>query len=188
MNLKLKYKIVLLLLYLQIVINLIFLVDIKLKSNEDPLNIWIYITLDSIIKNFLTIYPILVLYKGLDIQRFFVLGNVTEIVIYLCNLIYPILIIINYTLPVSNNGEILITQSIISNICTVMYYFLLKNTLKRDYQLIQECIICLNSFEENNPKYRLNCGHLFHKECILEWGVKSEKCPICRESFIIQIN
>ena len=27
----------------------------------------------------------------------------------------------------------------------------------------------------------LECGHAFHKECLEEWMVKSNNCPLCRE-------
>ena len=27
----------------------------------------------------------------------------------------------------------------------------------------------------------LECGHAFHKECLKEWMVKSNNCPLCRE-------
>lgn len=43
-----------------------------------------------------------------------------------------------------------------------------------------ECIIC---FEENNIGDRackLQCGHLYHPECIRDWLKKSCTCPVCR--------
>lgn len=39
------------------------------------------------------------------------------------------------------------------------------------------CSICL----ENNPEHTMiNCGHLFHKECIDQWIKIKPICPLCR--------
>ena len=46
------------------------------------------------------------------------------------------------------------------------------------------CSICLTNII--NDSYKLKCGHVFHKKCILKWQKKSKKedgsfsCPICR--------
>ncbi len=44
-----------------------------------------------------------------------------------------------------------------------------------------DCPICLYSFEQGNPVRMLECGHIFHADCILEWVKIREKatCPIC---------
>ena len=61
----------------------------------------------------------------------------------------------------------------------------------REYDLDGEatadcCVICLTAYEEGdeiawsqNPK----CTHLFHRECIMEWLLKRDDCPICRHNF-----
>lgn len=46
------------------------------------------------------------------------------------------------------------------------------------------CPICLETICENNM-CRTNCGHTFHLTCIL--CVKTEKCPICRRNYAINI-
>lgn len=43
----------------------------------------------------------------------------------------------------------------------------------------KECMICLLNVE-NTLTRTTPCGHLFHKECIDEWGRKSLTCPMCR--------
>ena len=44
-----------------------------------------------------------------------------------------------------------------------------------------ECMICLlgtsQSYIRTTP-----CRHLFHKDCLDEWGRKSLNCPTCRGS------
>ena len=43
------------------------------------------------------------------------------------------------------------------------------------------CNICLCDYIEGDTSTHLPCGHKFHKECILPWLKKNNKCPICRE-------
>lgn len=40
-----------------------------------------------------------------------------------------------------------------------------------------ECSICM---ESKGGKIRLDCGHMFHKKCLLEWLKINKSCPICR--------
>jgi hypothetical protein len=58
-----------------------------------------------------------------------------------------------------------------------------KNNMCKD---IVECCICFEIVNKTK-EIPLNCGHLFHKECLL----KTEKtiCPICKSSFTeIELN
>jgi len=41
----------------------------------------------------------------------------------------------------------------------------------------EQCGICREPYEN---KVTLHCGHCFCVLCILEWGVKSNSCPMCR--------
>ena len=50
---------------------------------------------------------------------------------------------------------------------------------------INVCIICLGEIEKG--KY-LNCGHIFHLECIQEWILKYKKCPTCNNPINIYSN
>lgn len=38
------------------------------------------------------------------------------------------------------------------------------------------CAICLE-----NGDYQLNCGHIYHKHCIMRWKKKCNTCPLCRK-------
>ena len=42
------------------------------------------------------------------------------------------------------------------------------------------CSICLCELEEGDLVGDIQCGHYFHKECLKEWLVKNNHCPICR--------
>ena len=47
----------------------------------------------------------------------------------------------------------------------------------------KECMICLNSFSEQEEVIQLNChhNHLFHYTCLLQWlNMNKKECPICR--------
>ena len=42
------------------------------------------------------------------------------------------------------------------------------------------CIICMEDFEENEKVKQLDCGHIFHGECIDKWLEKQKTCPFCK--------
>ena len=44
----------------------------------------------------------------------------------------------------------------------------------------EECSICFEEITNNNLK-TLNCGHIFHKNCIDSWLKINPICPYCRE-------
>lgn len=51
-----------------------------------------------------------------------------------------------------------------------------------------QCIICLEDFEIGDRCLYLNCLHLFHAYCIIEWLLKNDKCPICKENYKVDDN
>ncbi|EAR93811.2 zinc finger, C3HC4 type (RING finger) protein (macronuclear) [Tetrahymena thermophila SB210] len=44
----------------------------------------------------------------------------------------------------------------------------------------QECSICLEQYQAQDEVYKLQCGHIFHKNCINLWFKKKNYCPIDR--------
>ena len=46
------------------------------------------------------------------------------------------------------------------------------------------CSICLEEYDNDNIISKLNCNHIFHKECIKEWFQKNNNCPNCRKIII----
>ena len=49
----------------------------------------------------------------------------------------------------------------------------------------EQCIICLEDFKINEKCLYLNCLHIFHAQCIIEWLLKHDNCPICNENYKI---
>lgn len=47
-----------------------------------------------------------------------------------------------------------------------------------------QCSICLENVAEGDTKpYKTVCGHVFHRECLVQWRARSKKsCPLCRET------
>jgi len=41
-------------------------------------------------------------------------------------------------------------------------------------------VICRTNYEANEPIKKLECGHLFHSECVANWLVTTGICPVCR--------
>ncbi|CAE5967951.1 unnamed protein product [Arabidopsis arenosa] len=51
-----------------------------------------------------------------------------------------------------------------------------------DQQIKSSCSICLQDWEEGEVGRKLErCGHIFHMNCIDEWLLRQETCPICRD-------
>jgi hypothetical protein len=44
-----------------------------------------------------------------------------------------------------------------------------------------ECSICFDLFKENELLKQLNCNHIFHKECLSQWLLNENKCPVCNK-------
>ena len=61
-----------------------------------------------------------------------------------------------------------------------------KNTL--DYNLLKkdsDCSICLEPFSKDKEIIILECKHIYHTDCIVQWLNKDISCPLCRESSLI---
>jgi len=61
-----------------------------------------------------------------------------------------------------------------------------SNVLMDDYcprHLKQTCSICWEKVPStNSAKHkRLRCGHAYHLDCIINWFLHSDDCPVCRK-------
>ncbi|CAH8352111.1 unnamed protein product [Eruca vesicaria subsp. sativa] len=59
------------------------------------------------------------------------------------------------------------------------------NIKKKDQEFIDECPICLEEYEPENPRLLTKCRHDFHLACILEWMERSEACPVCDQELVL---
>lgn len=44
------------------------------------------------------------------------------------------------------------------------------------------CSICIVDFEIDDMISITNCNHIYHTDCIKEWGKYKNECPVCREA------
>lgn len=65
-----------------------------------------------------------------------------------------------------------------------------QNLLKNNLPVIiitdlnnEICSICLEQFVINDKINKLDCEHMFHKECLDEWFINNN-CPLCRKIII----
>jgi hypothetical protein len=50
-----------------------------------------------------------------------------------------------------------------------------------------ECSICLSGFCAHDEVRQLGtCGHTFHRSCIDLWLLRSEYCPLCKQSVVLK--
>lgn len=45
----------------------------------------------------------------------------------------------------------------------------------------EKCMICLEIFEEKDIVGNIDCNHVFHINCLQEWGKRNPKCPLCKK-------
>jgi hypothetical protein len=47
------------------------------------------------------------------------------------------------------------------------------------------CSVCLDEFKEEDVLKKLNCNHIFHKDCLEPWlNNNNRNCPLCRTDII----
>lgn len=46
-----------------------------------------------------------------------------------------------------------------------------------------DCLICQEDIIRTGYGISIECGHVFHGKCILEWMDSNRTCPICRTNF-----
>ena len=51
---------------------------------------------------------------------------------------------------------------------------------------INNCVICFEKFKLNEKIIKLNCFHIFHKECIENWLNKNNICPVCKNKYLYE--
>ena len=44
-----------------------------------------------------------------------------------------------------------------------------------------KCLICLDTFSDDEELTEILCSHVFHKKCAMHWFLSTTSCPICRQ-------
>jgi hypothetical protein len=47
------------------------------------------------------------------------------------------------------------------------------------------CSICLEDFDNTKNNVYLDCQHIYHEDCIIEWINKDPSCPLCRSNSLV---
>ena len=47
-----------------------------------------------------------------------------------------------------------------------------------------ECAVCMEDMLLDHGRLALDCGHLFHRHCVLKWLEKESKCPLCNHRVV----
>ncbi|WOH05008.1 hypothetical protein DCAR_0624420 [Daucus carota subsp. sativus] len=45
---------------------------------------------------------------------------------------------------------------------------------------VQQCVICQEEYRDGEKVTCMPCLHMFHKDCITKWLLRSHLCPICK--------
>ena len=56
-----------------------------------------------------------------------------------------------------------------------------RNFISYVYNSVEEfdCSICIESIKKTDIVAKLECNHIFHKDCIQKWFLNSYRCPNC---------
>ncbi|GLT60433.1 hypothetical protein SLA2020_332000 [Shorea laevis] len=60
------------------------------------------------------------------------------------------------------------------------------STATRPSQEVEPCCICQEEFVEGDDLGVLDCGHEFHTNCIKQWLMQKNLCPICKTTALLK--
>jgi len=63
-----------------------------------------------------------------------------------------------------------------------------NNNLKENDENMKNCIICTDEIKDGENTTTIECGHIFHEQCLKKWIEVKTNCPICRFQFGIDLN
>ena len=49
-----------------------------------------------------------------------------------------------------------------------------------------KCVVCQYEFKNGDNITKLNCGHVFHTDCVDTWLSKNKVCPMCHKEIIVK--
>ncbi|KAJ8561364.1 hypothetical protein K7X08_027554 [Anisodus acutangulus] len=90
--------------------------------------------------------------------------------------------------------ELLALEERIGNVCTGLSEETISSRLKqRNYICIkteepedaEPCCICREEYNDGDDLGTLECGHDFHTDCIKQWLMQKNLCPVCKTTGLI---
>jgi len=86
----------------------------------------------------------------------------------------------NLRIPLSNNNESPNTE-VQETTSDEVINKIKKNKVKlNDLEEEKICSICLELFNNEDENIILDCKHIYHSDCIIQWITKNNSCPLCR--------
>ncbi|KAJ8538097.1 hypothetical protein K7X08_014637 [Anisodus acutangulus] len=85
--------------------------------------------------------------------------------------------------------ELLALEERIGNVCTGLTEEIILNRLKQRKHVrirteepvdTEPCCVCQEEYKDGEDLGKLNCGHDFHTDCIKQWLMQKNLCPICK--------
>ncbi|CAL0323788.1 unnamed protein product [Lupinus luteus] len=84
--------------------------------------------------------------------------------------------------------ELLALEERIGNVCTgLSEETVLKHLKQKKYSVetgsqheAEPCCICQEEYKDGDDMGSLNCGHDFHMDCVKQWLMHKNLCPICK--------
>ncbi|GKB10707.1 putative zinc finger, RING/FYVE/PHD-type containing protein [Tanacetum coccineum] len=79
-----------------------------------------------------------------------------------------------------NSGSDLSEETILEHLQVITPKAKFGGENKGQKEEIDTCAICISEYEENKKIGKMQCGHLFHVDCIKSWLSRKNSCPMCR--------
>ncbi|CAN4092677.1 unnamed protein product [Withania somnifera] len=85
--------------------------------------------------------------------------------------------------------ELLALEERIGNVCTGLTEETILNRLKQRKHVsirteeptdAEPCCICQEEYKDGEELGKLDCGHDFHRDCVKQWLMQKNLCPICK--------
>jgi hypothetical protein len=67
---------------------------------------------------------------------------------------------------------------------SLMLYINYLDTYGNNQNQNNECVICMENFENHHNIFKTVCNHIYHKDCIMKWIFQNINCPICRKKIM----
>ena len=63
-----------------------------------------------------------------------------------------------------------------------------SSTSSTSFYSPKECPICLETYKENDEicwSHNEQCCHAYHSDCMVNWLMEHDDCPLCRNDYLM---